>query len=163
MPNGRQATFEAPGARRTAGVPGFTVDPRTGRPISPAHPVSGQAFQDSLRRDPRFAHRFAQTLTQGQQLQRGARPGSLGQRQGPMFGGKPAFSPSARAALRPGMSLASQIRQLTGGAGRFGGARPAQGQRGTLSFGLLGKKGPASGGRFGTFGRAFGRLGNRGR
>jgi len=99
-------------------------------------------------------------LSQGQQLQRGARAGTLGVRQGPVFGGKPAFSPLARAALRPGMSTAQQIRQLMGG--RFG-SRPSIAPGAPLSFGLLGKQGPASGGRFGFQGGPFGRLGQRGR
>lgn len=129
----------------------------------PASLGLGQIRRPTLGRQPISPRvQGPQFLSRGQQLQRGARAGTLGQRQGPVFGGKPAFSAFARASLRPGQSLASQIRQLTSG-GQFGRARPAQGQRGTLNFGLLGKQGPASGGRFGTFGRAFGRLGNRGR
>lgn len=99
-------------------------------------------------------------LSQQQQRQRGARAGTLGVRQGPVFGGKPAFSPFARAALRPGMSLSNQIRALMGG--RFG-SRPTPTPGRPLSFGLLGQQGPASGGRFGFQGKPFGRLGQRGR
>ncbi len=99
-------------------------------------------------------------LTPGQQAQRGARAGTLGVRQGPVFAGKPAFSPLARASLRPGMSLTNQIRQLMGG--RFGN-RPTLAPGTPLSFGLLGQQGPASGGQFGFQGGPFGRLGQRGR
>lgn len=50
----------------------------------------------------------------------GSRPG-IGQKEGPFYGGKPMFSAAARAKLRPGQSLSSQMRQLQGG--RTGGAR----------------------------------------
>lgn len=50
----------------------------------------------------------------------GSRPG-IGGKEGPFYGGKPMFSAAARAKLRPGSSLASQMRQLQGG--RTGGAR----------------------------------------
>lgn len=149
--------------------PGTGIDPRILITTGLYNPQPGdprfKAHQERIRQHSQASRpagrpirpiRFPQFLSPTRQRARGARAGTLGPRQGPIFKGKPAFSPFARAALKPGQSTASQIRQLVGGFGQ----RPPRG--GPLSFGLLGQ-GPASGGRFGTFGRAFGRLGQRGR
>lgn len=64
--------------------------------------------------------KYAKTKRTGGKPAMGQRAG-IGGYEGPYYGGKPMFSAAARAKLRPGSSLASQMRQLQGG--RTGGAR----------------------------------------
>lgn len=118
---------------RGASIP--TLQPlRLGQPArgqlgGPGQPTPGQMGRAPRPRNiwkdpsqPLSGKRAPTKRTGGKQPARaiGTRAG-MGAYEGPYYGGKPMFSAAARAKLRPGSSLASQMRQLQGG--RRGGAR----------------------------------------
>lgn len=145
MPNGRS--------------PLFSVDPKTGRPISRAIPISGKAFHEKLMRDPRFAGRFGRL----QQQVPGARTtpsnvpgGSLGATRA----GLGALQGPPRSQRRMAFPGLDPRRDVFGGR-QFGAARSRF--RDILRRGSFGRGGgfgrqPLS---FGILGRGFGRLGQR--